>query len=338
MSTKFEKIINQKIKENQEKKKEEEERKEEEKSKSEKVQTMSFSNSKSTNETKNLTANEAIEKAREIETNYKSGNYLDAPSSLNLERISVPEMTEEEISNKAKNEVSDKYSSSKEKSNQSFQNKIDEVIESNKNLYLTNQENQEKINSYYDSSKKETENQALKRGLARSSIIIGELATIEGSRANELSKLLESFQTTLNQNQEKIQTYQTQKEQAIEELNIKEALEIEEKISALTEEYEKAKKDAIEFNNNIEKIEAEYKLDYEKQKLQTKQDALKLDKTYNKNYIENEMKQKQYDYLESYLDSLEPSEALNILLTNKEFKSILQENYSKLYRHIANKV
>lgn len=331
MSTKFEKLINQKIKENQEKEKESE--KEEEKN-----QTKSFSNSKKENETKNISANEAIEKAREIETNYKSGNYLDAPSSLNLERVSVPEMTEEEISSKAKNEVGEKYNSSKEKSNQSFQNKIDELLENNKNLYSTNQENQEKINSYYDSSKKETENQALKRGLARSSIIIGELATIEGSRANELSKLLETFQTTLNKNQEKIQQYQTQKEQAIDELNIKEALEIEEKISSLTEEYEKAKKEAIEFNNNIEKIEAEYKLDYEKQKIQTQQDALKLDKTYNKNYIEKEMKLKQYNYLKDYLDSLDPSEALNILLTNKEFKSILQENYSKLYRHIADKV
>ncbi len=333
MSTKFEKIINQKIKENQEKKKEKESEKEEEKN-----QTKSFSNSKNECETKNISANEAIEKAREIETNYKSGNYLDAPSSLNLEKISVPEMTEEEISSKAKNEVGEKYSSSKEKSNQSFQNKIDELLESNKSLYSANQENQEKINSYYDSSKKETENQALKRGLARSSIIIGELATIEGSRANELSKLLETFQTTLNKNQEKIQQYQTQKEQAIDELNIKEALEIEKKISSLTEEYEKAKKEAIEFNNNIEKIEAEYKLDYEKQKLQTQQDALKLDKTYNKNYIEKEMKLKQYNYLKDYLDSLDPNEALNILLTNKEFKSILQENFSKLYRHIADKV
>ena len=178
----------------------------------------------------------------------------------------------------------------------------------------------------------------LKRGLARSSIVIGELAEIEGSRANDLSKLLNSFQESLNNNEKQIQEYNSQKQQAIEEFDIKKALELENKISSLTEEYEKAKKDAITFNNNVEKLEAEYKKDLEKQKLEKQKETLKLKQAYGDDYYKEEMHQKQYEFLESYLDSLDPDYALNLLLTNKDFKIMLQDKYATLYKHIANKL
>lgn len=334
MSYKFEKIINQKLKEKEEKDKSQEETTENDKSKN--TNEKSFSNTEK-NE-KPMTTNEAIKKAQDVVKDYEEGDYFDAPTSLNLEKIEVPNKTKEEISNQAKNEVSEKYKTSREKSNDNFQSKIDEILNNNKSLQTKNQENQDKINSYYDSSKKETENQALRRGLARSSIVIGELASIEGSRANELSKLLSQYQTSLDENEKKIQDFQAQKEKAIEELNIKEALEIEEKISSLTDEFEKQKKEAIEFNNNIEKLEAEYQIKYQKEKQDYQHEALKIDSTYGTDYLKEQMKQKQYDILESYLDTLEPSYAMNLLLTNKEFKNILQERFHSLYRHISDKL
>lgn len=288
-------------------------------------------------EMKKLTVSEALEKANEIAEKYKRGDILEAPKNLGLEKIDVPSKTNEQIEKEANNLVSEKYETSKQKSNSNFNNKIDEILKANENMILKNEQNKKDINSYYDASKKETENQALKRGLARSSIVIGELASIENSRANELSNLLSSFQNSLDENEKQIQKYTQEKEQAIEELDIKKALEIEQKISSLLDEYEKTKNDAISFNNNVDKLEAEYRLSFEKQKQEKQKEALKMQKTYGTNYQEEEMRQKQYDFLENYLDSLEPSYALNILLTNKEFKIMLQDKYSKLYKHIASK-
>jgi len=59
---------------------------------------------------------------------------------------------------------------------------------------------------------------------------------------------------------------------------------------------------------------------------------------YGINYQEVMIKEKQYEYLKSYLDSLEPRYALNLLLTNKEFKNILGQNYSTLYKYINDKM
>lgn len=296
-------------------------------------------NQEKTNQSLNkMTVNEALEEANKIAEKYKSGDFIDAPDSLNLEKIDVPNKSEQEISKEAEKVINEKFEEAKKTSNKNYENKIDEILKSNEKLMSKNQENQKEINSYYDASRKETENQMLKRGLARSSIVIGELASIEGTRASDLAKLLSSFEQTLDSNEKQIQEYNNLKEQAIEELDIKKVLEIENKISSLTEEYEKAKKDAISFNNNIEKLQAEYKKDLDKQKLEKQKETLKLKSTYGDDYFKEELHQKQYDFLESYLDSLEPSYALNLLLTNKEFKIMLQDKFATLYKHIANKV
>lgn len=329
-------IINEKLKDKEKNKENVEKKPLETSEKSQDKNVKTFSQ-ESSNGMKKLTVSEAIEKANEIADKYKKGDYLNAPDSLGLEKVDVPNKSKEDIEKQANELVSDKYETSKEKSNSSFDNKIDEILKSNQNLLAKNEQNKKDINAYYDSSKKETENQALKRGLARSSIVIGELATIENSRANELANLLSTFQNKLDENEIQIQKYANEKEQAIEELDIKKALEIEQKISSISEEYEKTKKDAISFNNNVEKLEAEYKLSLEKQKQEKQREALKMQKTYGTNYLEEEMKQKQYDFLKNYLDSLEPSYALSILLTNKEFKSMLQDKYTKLYKYIADK-
>lgn len=342
LSKNLSKIINEKLK----KKETEEEKDTAEKANNQiksfssdtKTSTQTNSNTDNSEDLKKLSANEALEKVAEIAQNYRVSDTVDAPESLGLEKIDVPNKTQEEIENLAKSQVESQYNTSKEKSNQSFQSKIDDIIQSNQSIIEKNQENKDQINSYYDNSVKETENQALKRGLARSSIVIGELASIEGSRANELAKLLTSYQSTLDENQKKIQDYEVQKQQAIDNLDIQQALAIEEKIASLTEEYNKARKEAITFNNNVEKLEAEYKLDLDKRKQEKEQTALKIDKTYGTDYIEQEIQQKQYDFLEQYFDSLEPNYALNLLLTNKNFKTVLQSNYSKLYQHIAKKV
>lgn len=329
-------IINEKLKDKEKDKENDEKKPLETSEKSQDKNVKTFSQ-ESSNDMKKLTVSEALEKANEIADKYKKGDYLNTPDSLGLEKVDVPSKSKEDIKKQANELVSDKYETSKEKSNSSFDNKIDEILKSNQNLLAKNEQNKKDINAYYDSSKKETENQALKRGLARSSIVIGELATIENSRANELANLLSTFQNTLDENEKQIQKYANEKEQAIEELDIKKALEIEQKISSISEEYEKTKKDAISFYNNVEKLEAEYKLSLEKQKQEKQREALKMQKTYGTNYLEEEMKQKQYDFLKNYLDSLEPSYALSILLTNKEFKSMLQDKYTKLYKYIADK-
>lgn len=334
---KFVKNVNEKLKKLEDEKEKTNENSNEEESNS--CENNSFSSDKKQESSlKNLTVKEALEEANKIGEKYKSGDYINAPESLNLEKISVPNKSKEEISKQAKNSISEKYENSKANSNKSFENKIDEILKNNQHLISKNEDNKKEINEYYDSSKKETENQMLKRGLARSSIVIGELAKIEGSRANDLSKLLNSFQESLNNNEKQIQEYNSQKQQAIEEFDIKKALELENKISSLTEEYEKAKKDAITFNNNVEKLEAEYKKDLEKQKLEKQKETLKLKQTYGDDYYKEEMHQKQYEFLESYLDSLDPDYALNLLLTNKDFKIMLQDKYATLYKHIANKL
>lgn len=288
-------------------------------------------------ETKSLSTKEALDGAKKIKEEYESGAVIDAPSSLGLEKIEVINKSDNDIVSEAKKSLEGKYNASKDKTNESFSNKINSIIESNKNLISGSEEDKQSINLLYDKSIKETENQALKRGLARSSIIISEISSLEGSRANELSKILTNLETNLKSNEEQIKQLSEQKDKALETLDLESAIELDSEITKLTEKYQKAREDAIKFNNNVEKLEAEYKLDLDKQKQSKLKENLALEKQYGVNYQELEMKQKQFDYLKNYLDTLDRDYALNLLLTNKEFKQILGNKYSNMYKYISEK-
>ena len=290
------------------------------------------------NPLKELTAEQAIDEAKKIAQKYNSGNVSNAPETLELEKIKIEEKDDNDFIEEAKKSLQNKYELSKDKTDQSFKTKINNLIAENESHKKKSEENQNKINQYFDQSIKETENQALKRGLARSSIVIGELSSIEESRANELAQILKDYQQSLDENEKQMKALEEQKENALSTLDIEMALDVEEKIQKLKQEYNKTKEDAIKFNNNVTKLQAEYQLDREKQNQSTLEKTLSMDNKYKTNFYENQIKQSQFEYLQNYLDSLEPEYSLDLLLTNKELKKILGDNYSLMYRHIKNKI
>lgn len=339
--SKFSNLVNQKLKKQEEDDEEKKKLAEQNINDTNSVKAIKSQSAESENQVKtdnSLSADDAIEEAKKIASDYRDNGYLNAPDSLGLEKIKVNKKSDDDIISEAKNSLKDKFNSSKEKTSSSFESKINDILNSNKNLEKKKQSSESSINSYYDSSIKETENQALKRGLARSSIIIDEISKLEGSRASELSDILNNYQSSLSENENQIIELTKQREKALDDLDISNALELENKINTLTEKYNKEKEDAIKFNNNVEKLEVEYKLNLDKQKTQNQKEILAMQDKYGINYQEIMIKNKQYEYLKSYLDSLEPKYALNLLLTNKEFKNILGQNYSALYKYINDKV
>ena len=281
--------------------------------------------------------NDIINDLYEIKNKYNSVDEIEAPESLNLEKIDYKEVSDEELNKMAKDSLAQKYNQKIESTNQSFANKIDEIIKNSDSLKEQNKTSIDKVNSYYDNSIKETENQALKRGLARSSIIISEISNIEGSRAGELANILENLQNSLFENEVKLSNLENQKQQALNNLDIEYAVELDQKISSLSEDYAKKKEEAIKFNNNVEKLEAEYKLSLDKQKLDKKKQNLALKEKYGEDLYKQEISDKQYAYLKNYFDTLDPKYAFSVFLANKEFKTILGDNYSTMYKYLSSK-
>ena len=86
---KFVNNVNEKLKKLEDEKEKTNENSNEKESNS--FENNSFSSDKKQESSlKNLTVKEALEEANKIGEKYKSGDYINAPESLNLEKISVP--------------------------------------------------------------------------------------------------------------------------------------------------------------------------------------------------------------------------------------------------------
>lgn len=304
------------------------------------VQNDNFKQENTTkdNALKNKNLSEIIDDINSMKKDYISKDYVDAPNSLGLEEVKIKEKSDDEFADLAKQSLNLKYDTKKKNTKDTFESKISEIIKDNENLYKNKDQSINKVNEYFDNSKNETENQALKRGLARSSIVISELSKIEGDRAKELSSVLDNLQSNIYQNEIKIDSLSNQMEEALGNLDIEYAIELSDKIASLKNEFEKEKQEAIKFNNNVKKLEAEYKLDLDKQKQDKQKQTLTLEDKYGVDFFQLELAEKKYDYLKNYFDSLDPKYALSLFLTNKDLKTILGDNYSKMYKYLNERI
>ena len=94
--------------------------------------------------------NEVLLDLDDIKNKYSSKDYVDAPDELKLDKINVPNKTEDELLSIAKSSLDKKYTSNKEATNSSFENKINNLLKK-QNDYKTNAESSKKIiNETYD--------------------------------------------------------------------------------------------------------------------------------------------------------------------------------------------
>lgn len=286
---------------------------------------------------KKKTADEVVKDLEDIERYYSKNDYVEAPDKLNLQKVEVEEKSDDELKDLAKSTLDSKYSSKKKSTDESFKSKIDDLIKQNEYLKNSQKDQEDKVNAYYDSSVKETENQALKRGLARSSIVISELSNIEGSRAQELSEILSNLTEQLNEANEKMLSLEEERNNAMNDLDLEYAQSLEEEIEKTKQEYLKRRQEAIEFNNNVDKLEAEYQLKLDNQKTDKQKSLAELESKYGRGYTGYLIHEQQYDYLRSYLESLDKDYAIKLLETNNDFKNILGSQYRKLYEYISSR-
>ena len=155
------------------------------------------------------------------------------------------------------------------------QEKFDENVRASEKSKSQAQNNfaasESKINSYYDASVTAAENQALKRGLARSSIIIGQLDGIEKSRASELSSSAANLAKTLSDIDANLNSLEAKRNSALESLDLEYASEVQTEIEKAVSDLNKKKQEAIDFNNKVKQLEGEYGLKKEKQEASIKQ-------------------------------------------------------------------
>lgn len=306
---------------------------EEDLKKSSKKETNSSSNEmdKEGENQKQLSIEEVLGSLDQIENKFSSGpEFTELPNELKLEKLELPAINEDEISAETETELQKKYATAK--------SKVEGETEKNKELSeIEKQKSTEKAvsdkvsaNEMFDKAKSSTENEALKRGLARSSIILFELSNIEEGRANELLNIQKTLTTDLSSIEKQLAKLEREKDSSLESLDLEYASELSQTIKKKISELEEKKKEIVEYNNKVAEIEAEFNLDLLSTKSKLEADQVDFRSQKEKEWEAAKLDEK-FKVVSGFLNSMPKKEALKVLVANSAFAEQLGGRFYEMY-------
>lgn len=208
------------------------------------------------------------------------------------------------------------------------------------NAQKTNRETQLGIDETYDGARRNTENDALKRGLARSSIAINRVADVEKARADKQAQTQQAYADMLSTLDGELSDLDVKRQRAINDFNISLAVKIQEKMDELKQKRETANREALQYNNSIAEKQAKAAADKQKTESELYTEALKQ-KQYEDELLSgksntNAVYQSNYEKMDATLSQMNRSDAAKLLKEDMFFRDNLSDYlYYRLYDKYA---
>lgn len=256
------------------------------------------------------------------------------PNKVEFQRMKDIEIDSEKIKKDAESSLKDYKETSINKINDDTENKKIELVENKKTLNDNYENAVKNADDYYDKVKQNASDDAIKRGLSRSSIVINKLDAFNQGQIENYNKLNDELTSNLNQINFELSSLESQKQSALKEFDIKYAYELNEKISKLTKDLNEQQDKVLKYNNEIAKAEADYEIkyanlekDYNESANKKEKDLLELNMKYGVNVVNKYIQDKSLKMVKNYLSSLSDEEAKSILESNsKKLKSLLGDS------------
>ncbi len=256
-------------------------------------------------------------------------------NELNLEKMNYSKPTDEEISKKAKDSLQEYKTSGIDSINNEYLEKQEQANKSISNLKedLKNQTNN--IISAYDNVKEEAKEDAIKRGLARSSIIVNTLAKHDQQMLNELSEKAKQINEKIDAYNGDLALLQTQKQNALNAFDIAYAVKLQEKIDGINEEVYKNEQDVIKYNNQIAQIQAEWDKKNNDDNFDKTTSLAELIGKYGSAIFDVLKQNEKLEIAKNYFAQMSKEDAINELKNNSAFINQLgNKNYNKLLEEL----
>ena len=178
----------------------------------------------------------------------------------------------------------------------------------------------------YGEAKKSAENEALRRGLARSSIALEQQQEYEQGKIKDVYAVREQTLKALSSLSQELSTLREEKARAVASLDLKLAADVSAKIDALKKERDSRLEEVLEYNNTL----AEKAADYENDRAQT-------DLAYRKYYdstqaqtgpASTKVREQKIQAAIAYYDAMDKKDAFSELLSDEEIKAALGSAYT----------
>lgn len=174
-----------------------------------------------------------------------------------LDEIEYTPLTKEEIETKAKAGVDEKYAIKKDALDKDYQKSVDDANLKSETLKLDSDEKKSKINSAYLELEESLSDNALKRGIARSSIVAEQLKNLGVEKIRDLLNVDDTLAKDLKDVSIKLDNLKSDYTSAVKNLDFDKAVEISDKIDEITKEQDEKIDAVIKYNNSIRLKQAE---------------------------------------------------------------------------------
>lgn len=258
------------------------------------------------------------------------------------ERLDYTPPTDEQIEKSAGAVLAD-Y---KQAGEQSIENEISALLEKYSTQKKKDDESYEKmlksLSDAYEMAVESASNDALKRGLARSSIAVNTVSAIEGEKAKEKSALEREHEQKMREIDNEIAMLEVKKQKALDDFNVAYTARLTEQIDKLKEESLKKQTEVVKYNNSLTEKEREEEIKRKKAESELYTQALSQKKTEDsmKNKLTEHEQDTQYQQVYSVLRdkllTLSPMQAQTEVTANPIYRIYLSDAYYyKLYNEFG---
>ena len=266
------------------------------------------------------------------------------PSDSGLKTVEYTVATDEELDDRAKSSLLGDYNDKKNKINSETNEKLENL---GVKLSETKQKEQSELNDLkkkIEEAFSDVKSNAIKRGTTRSSIFQNSLNEVNENGQQSEDEAIKKYRTAVDSIDAQIENLKETRENALNNLDVKYASDVKEKLADLTKERDAIVKKYEEYNNKIIEKQNRYALEREKainDYLKEKQEQDKLTEEYEKeNGYTGDKKdnyEQRYNIAFDYYNSLSSDIALDALNASPSMKYYLGIYYDKLKDVLSNK-
>ena len=277
-----------------------------------------------------------FEEFGEVDNKYNS--LTNSSQNLNLEKMEYVRPTSKDVQEKAENSLEAYKNTSINYINQNFDEKNKNIDKSIEKAKQSGEKEKNEIVSAFSVAKQKAKDDAVKRGLARSSIIVNTLANYDQNMLGSLNSQMQELNQTISNFENEKSLLEEQKQSALSSFNIEYAVKLQDKINEINNNILEKEQEVIEYNNKIEETKAKWEKSQADSIYDKTMDIAKLMAEHGISVFEVLKQNEKYELAKKHLSQMDKDVAIAELTNNSNYKShIGQVLYNKLLQELQSK-
>lgn len=275
-------------------------------------------------------ADELINKIKDFTSKFEQGTNYVPEKNTSFERLDNIQIDDEKIKKQAEDELLTYKKENYDKIINATTERENELLENKANLKENYDSAVQNVSKQYEQVRETVSNDALKRGLQRSSIVINKLDAFNQDELATYSALNKELTDSLNEIDFELNSLEAQQELALSNFDIEYAVKLNNKISGLKQELLDKQTEITKYNNQIAEKEADFDLKYEelknsmaKQDWNETMDLMEYQIKYGNNAVERYKQSQIYSIIDNYLANLSTAEAKSLIENNETLRNYL---------------